>query len=126
MSVPQCKGVLVVEDDQAIRSMLVELIAEEGYSVSSAGHGLEALKQLHGSETRPCLILLDLHMPVMSGWEFRAAQQQDALIGDIPVVVVSADRSLQYGAPTLDAVEYLSKPIDFSRLLGLLERYCGG
>jgi CheY-like chemotaxis protein len=121
----QTSRVLVVEDDQVVRSLLVEIVEDEGYIAIPVSNGREALSHLVNTGSRPNLILLDLNMPVMSGWEFRAAQRADPSLADIPVVVLSADRSLQQGTPTVDAVAYLPKPIDFQKLLELIEQFCG-
>ncbi|MBC7545053.1 MAG: response regulator, partial [Candidatus Sericytochromatia bacterium] len=83
-------GILIVEDDIDIRETLAEILADEGYSVASAANGLDAISYLQ-TEAMPCVILLDLMMPVMSGWEFRAKQQQDPTLAGIPVVVLSGD-----------------------------------
>ena len=120
-----CKSVFVVDDDVAIRDMLSEALEDEGYNVTSASNGLEAINHLRAYPDSPCLILLDLNMPIMTGWEFRSLQQQDPALAAIPVVVVSADRAAQYDPRPLDAVEYLVKPINLDRLLTLVDRFCG-
>src|SRR5881398_3824048 len=81
-------NVLVVEDDPELLLSLSEVIESEGYCVTCARHGLEALGRLRGG-SRPAVILLDLMMPIMTGWEFRHAQRQDSELCRIPVVVVS-------------------------------------
>ncbi len=117
--------VLIVDDDMAIRDVLTEVIAEEGYVVSSASHGGEALDRLRQAAARPQLILLDLMMPVMSGWDFRAEQQRDAELARIPVVVLSADRGVQSKASMVQADGYLAKPVDLDVLLDIVRHYCG-
>ena len=76
----------MVDDDEDTRSGIAELLRLDGYSVAEAGDGQEALEYLH-EQQRPCLVLLDLQMPRTSGWEFRALQERDREIADIPVVV---------------------------------------
>lgn len=120
-----CKSVFVVDDDAAIRDMLTLALEDEGYGVACASNGLDALTQLRTGAIAPCMILLDLNMPIMTGWEFCRAQQQDPALATIPVVVVSADRSVQHRLVTIDAAGYLPKPIDFNTLLELMDRYCG-
>lgn len=115
--------VLIVDDDEGIRTLLADLLEEEGYAVESATNGQEALTTLQHSDDRPCVILLDLMMPVMSGWEFREAQRRTHTHSDIPVVVISAIPVLT-AQTTLDAVAYFSKPIDLDALVGTVERYC--
>lgn len=119
-----CKNVFIVDDDSGIREMLSETLQDEGYRVISAGNGLEALNELRAHAEPPCLILLDLNMPVMTGWEFRSVQQQDPALAQIPVAIISADRGVQHNISTLAAVDYLTKPIDFNRLMSLLDQYC--
>lgn len=124
MTAVACKNVLVVDDDVAIREMLAMTLEDEGYVVSSASNGLEALNQLRAQPESACLILLDLNMPIMTGWEFRTLQQQDPTLAGIPVVVVSADRAVQHNTSVLDVVAYLTKPIDFNHLITLVDRFC--
>ena len=113
--------VLIVEDDDGAREALSDCLELEGFSVVSARNGKEALAYLHSSP-RPKVILLDLYMPVMTGWEFRAAQKNDAAISDIPVVVVTAFGS---GATQrIDANLILHKPLDLDRLIGVIRNYC--
>ena len=113
--------VLIVEDDDGAREALSDCLEMEGISVVSARNGKEALDYLHRAP-RPKVILLDLYMPIMTGWEFRAAQKQDAAISDIPVVVVTA-----FGSGTtkqIDANLVMHKPLDLDRLIGVLREYC--
>ena len=115
--------ILIVEDDTAGREALAAYLESEGYHVLEAEHGEAALRTLH-TNTGVCLILLDLYMPRMNGWAFRAEQLRDARFAAIPVVVVSADATVGQKAADLGAAGYLAKPIDFDRLLGFLRRYC--
>ncbi len=110
--------VLIVEDDRAIREPLSVLLRGEGYRVSLAENGHEALRKLR-TEPSPDIIVLDLRMPVMDGWEFRAIQQQDPVLGSIPVIAISADGSAQ--AVTMSADAYLRKPLDPSDLLQTID-----
>src|ERR1051325_2493173 len=101
-----CPGILVVDDDADIRESLREVLEDEGYQVSCVANGLEALRHLRQGN-RPCVILLDLTMPVMDGWQFRREQKQDATISDIPLVVITATGK----RPVLiDADELVMKP----------------
>jgi CheY-like chemotaxis protein len=109
--------VLVIEDDAGIREILVEVLEREGYSVSSAEHGLAGLARAR--EHHPDLILLDLMMPVMDGWTFLAAQIEDPRIAHIPVVILSAAKDLS----EVRAAQCLSKPCNVSELLATVERY---
>jgi len=117
-----CSGILVVDDDPDIRESLREVLEDEGYSVNCVGNGREALDYLKtASSPRPCVILLDLMMPVMDGWQFRREQKQDPAIADIPLVVITATGK----RPVLiDAAELVMKPLDLNRLFEAIERYC--
>jgi CheY-like chemotaxis protein len=117
------QGVLVVEDDPDIQQVLRFALEMAGYPVTTADNGVEALRQLKAA-TPPCLILLDLMMPVMDGWQFRAAQQQDPALAAIPVVVISADGRTPQKAVSIGAAGYLTKPVDFDRLVEVVQRYC--
>ena len=108
--------VLVVEDDVDVATMLAELLAMEGYRVLEARDGREALEQLRAG-ARPDVILLDLMMPEMNGWQFRQAQLADARFAHVPVVVLSADTATQEKALALGVHFGLRKPVDFDRLL---------
>lgn len=110
------KRVLVVEDDCVARTLLGTILEEAGYTVVTAANGREALDLLRAGE-RPCVILLDLKMPVMSGWEFREEQRHDPAVAAIPVVVLSADGDLDEVCAALGAAACFSKPIDPDDLL---------
>jgi CheY-like chemotaxis protein len=113
--------ILLVEDDFAIRETIAELLAEEGYRVTSAANGAEALAMLDESDA-PGLILLDLMMPVMNGWEFRRALRDDPRLARIPVVVISASRGAEPRA-SVDADAFLAKPFDATHLLDTVSRF---
>jgi CheY-like chemotaxis protein len=112
--------VLVVEDDEDIRDVITALLQELGYSVVVARNGQEALQRLRSGISRPCVILLDLWMPVMDGWQFRQEQQKDASLAAIPVVALSGT-----GEESFDAAAYLLKPVQFDPLIDTVKRFCG-
>jgi CheY-like chemotaxis protein len=119
-----CDGthpVLIVEDDADLREMMAQLLLLEGFQAHTAANGREALEYLHHGHS-PNLILLDLMMPVMDGWEFRREQQRDPELAKVPVVVLSALDPTR--AADIGAVECLKKPLDFDRLLSLVRRHC--
>lgn len=116
------RRVLLVEDDHALRQSLFEVIEEAGYRVDCAQNGSEALAVLDAGD-KPCVILLDLMMPVMNGWEFRDEQARRANLSDIPVIVFTADGRAEMKAKILGAEAYLRKPIELPRLFDLLERF---
>ena len=108
---------LIVEDEVTIRDTLSELLAKDEREIVTAGDGQEALERLT-EVPRPCLILLDLMMPRMNGWEFLQRKSADPLIADIPTIVLSAS-----GRPA-GAKHQLAKPVDLERLLALVDQYC--
>lgn len=119
--------VLVVDDDLAIREGLVELLAEAGFAVASAANGAEALTLLRTLDPRPCLVLLDLMMPIMDGETFRAEQVRDRDIAAVPVVVMSASPNARTVATTnMAAAAFLPKPVSFDSILLLAQQHCGG
>jgi len=117
-----CRSILIVEDDEEIRWTLRELLEFEGYHVECASNGKQGLELLPQLAT-PCLILLDLMMPVMDGWEFLKLKKQDVQLAPIPVVVVTAlgDQELE----KYDAKKVIKKPIQFETLLKVVHEYCG-
>jgi CheY-like chemotaxis protein len=115
------KTVLIVEDDAAIREALSLILAGEGFVVLGAANGQEALGLLR-SGPHPNLILLDLMMPIMDGWQFRREQTQDAALSAIPVVVLSADGNGQQKAAALRAAGYLQKPVEVETLLETIRK----
>jgi len=125
---PPTGNVLIVEDDPDVREMLAVLLAAEGFHAVSAEDGLEALHLLravrHRAPQIPCLILLDLMMPRLSGNEFRRAQLGDPTVAAVPVAVMSGAVDLEKRAQALGAVATLPKPIDCEMLLTVVRRYC--
>jgi CheY-like chemotaxis protein len=120
---PEGRSILIVEDDLDLREALSEVLRDEGYTVAMAADGQEALDHLR-RQSRPSLILLDLTMPVMNGWQFRAEQRQDPDLSGIPVVVLSAGDHLAEQVAPLGIADYVRKPIELRHLLRLIERYC--
>lgn len=113
-------AVLIVEDDDDIRADLMAILRVKGYSVDQAANGREALARLHDG-VAPCVVLLDLMMPVMNGWELRQAMKDDPRLADVPVIVMSgAGRENE----RVDADAVLYKPFELSRLLELVGRFC--
>jgi CheY-like chemotaxis protein len=122
----QCdKFVLVVEDDRDVRDSILEVLEDNQYHTVAASNGQEGLQALRAAACKPCLILLDLMMPVMDGWGFRAAQKSDQDLESIPVVVLTAHASAQKAAQDMDAAGFLKKPVRLETLLDTVQRYCG-
>jgi len=115
--------VLVVEDDRDIRDAIMLVLEHEGYEVVLAPDGKEALDLLQQGVV-PGLILLDLMMPVMNGWDFRRRQLADPALASIPVIVLSADPLATRLADSPGVCEVLVKPVDVESLLRSLERIC--
>lgn len=116
------KQILVVEDDDSIRDALKELFSGEGYSVAVAENGSTGLTVL--ANVKPCLVLLDLMMPVMDGRGFLRALEinADRELAATPVVLITA--AGEKGAAGCKVSEVLTKPIDIEKLLAVAEKYC--
>src|SRR5712692_2903624 len=114
----QCK-ILVVEDDADIRDSLKELLEEEGYRIETAANGQQALARMQ-EPAPPHVILLDLMMPVMDGWEFQRELRQLPAYWEIPVIVLSASKVFR---EPLDAKAFIPKPVDAEVLLETLESF---
>ena len=112
---------MIVDDDDDMRDTIADILSAQGYEVAAFGDAGAALAALEGGRT-PFLILLDLMMPGMSGWEFRAAQLKNPRLAPIPVVVVTAASTFVDGA-TLPDIEILRKPFDLDTLLTVVGRY---
>ena len=113
-------NVLVVDDQEVIRDTLQTALDDEGFTVECASNGQEALDIL--GHWKPCVILLDLMMPVMDGWAFCAAQQQS---GDrTPVVLLSAAGELREQAQALCAAGFIPKPFDIDHVVNVIEGVC--
>jgi CheY-like chemotaxis protein len=108
---------LVVEDDEGARAALGDILDLEGYQVALSANGREALEYLR-NEPLPDLIILDLQMPVMNGWQFRREQTRDARFAMVPVIVITAFQS----AGDIDVTEIVHKPIDIQRLLAVIRQ----
>lgn len=113
--------VMVVEDDADVRLTMTEALEDEGYAVEAAANGREALDILEGG-ARPDVILLDLMMPVMDGWEFRAAQRRVSELAAIPVIVLTAYAPTGDALRRLEGTTLLGKPLRLGDLLSALER----
>jgi len=116
--------ILIVDDDEAIRDSLGEFLTDEGFVVKTANDGREALNIL-ATGFRPCAILLDLMMPIVSGWDFRAEQLMVPELAGIPVALISG---CGFSAASIRAqfpgIEFLDKPVSLPRLLQFVHRHC--
>ncbi len=109
--------VVVVDDDQDIREILVHVLEAEGHQVRTAPDGNTALDILRREPSD--VVVLDLMMPLMNGWEFRDAQKRDPRVSEIPVIVISAATVRD----PIDADAFLAKPFDLTLLLDLVARH---
>jgi CheY-like chemotaxis protein len=117
--------VLVVEDDRDVREAITDVLVDSDYEALGVCNGAEALERLRAAPVRPCVILLDIMMPTMDGWQFRSEQQRDASMKDIPVVVLSAGADASDVAAKMEAAGYLKKPVALEQLLGVVNQFCG-
>jgi CheY-like chemotaxis protein len=115
--------ILIVEDDRDLRETLGDALRLEGYAVVCVEHGAAALRHL-GTGARPCVILLDLMMPVMDGWTFRKEILKDDALAAIPVVVMTAASPGR--ANGIEYQEILYKPLHMDTVVGVLQKHCPG
>jgi CheY-like chemotaxis protein len=113
--------VLVVDDDQDLQELLRLLLEGEGYAVQLAGDGLQALARV--AEAMPALILLDMNMPVLNGWQFARALREAYAAEAAPIVVVTAARDARRSAADIHADAWIGKPFDIDEVLELVRRY---
>lgn len=114
-------SVLIVDDDPDILEIVGLVLASAGYEVISASDGAEALGLLRSGMV-PSVILLDVMMPSMNGWEFRAAQSEDPALAAVPVVLLTGDGNAAEKSQAFRASGYLKKPVDLAVLLETVER----
>ena len=113
-------AILVVDDDEITRTALTRLLDARGYTVTTCCNGKEAVEYLE-SHPSPSLILLDLMMPIMDGWELRDSMLAHPEWRNIPVAILSAHEDVP---KTLKFVAYIGKPIDYGRLFAVVTEYC--
>lgn len=114
--------ILVVDDEPSLVEAISSILEDEGYSVATARDGLTALRALHDG-LRPCLAILDLMMPTMSGWELRAAMLADPRLAEIPVAIASA--FTRSDMSQLQPTAVIQKPFELSEIVELADRFCG-
>jgi CheY-like chemotaxis protein len=115
--------ILVVDDDPDIRDIVSQLLEDEGYTVVEAADGREALVYLQMAPALPCLIILDLMMPIMHGWDVLQARQNDPRLASMPIAVLSAYYTI-ISAAVLHVQAIVAKPFELERLLAVVQRYC--
>ena len=111
--------ILIVEDNLDLQSLYKQCLSYDGYLVATADHGKDALDQIRSGAAAPKLIILDLMMPVMNGWEFLKECEQDPILLKIPIIVCSAGTEKQPAN-----VKFIKKPLDRKTLLAIAEQHC--
>ena len=110
-------SVLVVDDDHSVRSLYVDALQEAGHMVAVAVDGADALERLHAGSV-PCVVVTDVRMPRMDGWELSRAVARDPELASVPVVVVTGDKILSFSSPARD------KPFSVAELDAIVQRSC--
>lgn len=123
MPLPTSNQLLIIDDALEMHSLLRSLLSEEGYEVHCVSNGQAALRYLRSVNELPGLIFLDLMMPIMDGYEFRAAQLSDPRLAHTPVVLMTADGHIETKKNKIDAIESIKKPIDVDIMLQVVSRY---
>jgi CheY-like chemotaxis protein len=116
-------SILIVDDHTDSREAIAELVRDAGHDSSEAANGREALDWLDGQSELPCLILLDLRMPTMDGWDFLRALNEVPRLSSIPVIVISVTIHEDAPTPVLPAKAFWSKPPDAERIASV-HQYC--
>jgi DNA-binding response OmpR family regulator len=114
--------ILIVDDDPDILQTLALCLSTEGYKILMASNGREALDVVENE--RPSVILLDLMMPVMNGWDFRRKQRETPAFANIPVLLMSAGAHMATVSGELNAAGYVTKPVEMSDLLAVVQQHC--
>jgi CheY-like chemotaxis protein len=117
-------SVLIVEDDPDALDLLATILDDADYEVVRATNGVQALTKLAERRGRCDLILLDLMMPVMNGWDFRRKQREIPALANIPVVLMSAGAHLAAASDGLDPADSMTKPVDPEDLIAIVRRHC--
>lgn len=124
MTDTRAPSALIVDDDKDIREIVIESLNDEGYGAFGAENGHEALVLLRDGSPLPCVIFLDMMMPVMDGATFRAEQLGDPRLREIPVVIMSASAHIEVAARQLGATGFLRKPLQLYDLFAIAARFC--
>lgn len=121
MASTQCKNILIIEDEIAVRESIRDVLEIRGFNVVLAQDGVEAIQYLTSAEDLPCMIILDLMMPKMNGWQFLDYQRAHPKFSDIPVVLCSAYKE---SAVSIKSQAMLTKPVQRQALLQTVETFC--
>lgn len=117
----ECKKVLVIDDDPAIRQTIQDVLEIQGYEVATASDGEEGIKILESMNSSPCMILLDLMMPGMNGWGFLDYQRSHPDFSSVPVIICSA---YEASARSISDKPVLIKPVKYESLVGAVKAFC--
>jgi CheY-like chemotaxis protein len=123
LDAPRKPRILIIEDHELARRALATLLSTMGYEVVEAANGREALATL-ATEARPDVILLDLVMPIMDGWEFMKRQRRDWRLCTIPTIVISGVPSHDPRCLEMPIVRLLPKPFTIEQLMAAIEAEC--
>lgn len=118
------KRIMVIDDDDQVRILISHLLKREGYHPINAANGQDAIEYLRRNPTLPNLILLDLRMPVMDGWQFRTIQRADPRLANIPVVIITMLDTVENDVQSVQAAAYCRKPIDAAILIKTVRDHC--
>ena len=116
-----CSSILIVEDEDSIRQTLCDVFELKGFAVYSASNGEEGITELRKMPKKPCVVLLDLMMPVKNGWNFLDVQRNDPALSDIPVIICSA---YEESAKSIHCDAYVAKPLQLATLFAAIEKFC--
>ena len=114
------KLILIIEDDREISDTIRDILIDEGYRVEIASNGQAALDHLGGTLPLPDVMLLDIMMPIMNGYDFRTIQLADPRLRDIPIIALSADGRIQEKSERLKVEHFVRKPVELDVLLELV------
>jgi CheY-like chemotaxis protein len=115
--------ILIVEDNPSILNIMKLAVENAGYEVCTSMNGHDGLELLSDMKTLPSLIILDLIMPIMNGFEFRKSQLSDGRLAHIPVILLTANNNFKESKEKLQAHEFLNKPVDIKDLLYIIENF---
>lgn len=119
--IEECKTVLVIDDDKAIRQTMKDVLEIYGYEVLTASDGKEGIAKLVAMKVLPCVILLDLMMPGMNGWGFLDFQKSNPTFSGVPVIICSA---YENSAKSINSQNILIKPVQLESLVGAVKAFC--
>lgn len=120
-ALPKCKNILIIDDEDAIRESLKDVLELQGYNVTTAKDGKEGISTLSKMNQTPCMILLDLMMPGMNGWDFLDFQRSTPVYASIPVIICSA---YEASARSIGTSPVILKPVKLNSLLDAVTAFC--